>query len=678
VIARAVAALSADGAHDRAFTLHRQWLESRTHALDAQASLQAARLAVAAGNFAECARFANEALARGQSSEDARLVGEAALVLGTNLRPAIVDRQLVRALEDALARLSRDPQADPALRCRVRARLSAALQPAIDFNVPVAMARIAIEEARALADPLLIRDVLFVAGSTLTSSVPPLETCEMASELFERARASDDVPLMLRAQVRRIMHRIELGKLEVFGKEIDDLLLLAESVGLPALMWRPLLVGSLRALAQGNFAESERLLGEVEELGKLTDDPALSFGLLAHTGMRATLVEDEAGIRASREAYAHMLPQTGPQPGIRAQLMAYVALRLGERAAAARELDELMRIVSASPDAFLPAVAGEVAALTGSAEQCRVVHGVLEPLRDEWLVSSQVDFAFGGPIERVLGLLESALGEHDQAIESFAHAREQCARHGLRPWMARIDLELGRVQLAAGRPADARTTLARALEIADALPVPLTAQRVRNELQTLQAAGSTAPPPATASTPDAASQPKSQVLLTQQGDVWRARYADREVLLKDSRGIQLLARLITSPGERVHALALSSDEGAALGESSAGAALDVTALKRYRTRLAELDDEIATAESMDDAARAERLHAEREALTAELRRAVGLGGRLRKVGSVTERARVNVTRRVREAIARVAEAHPELGRYLTDAIRTGTYCSFRP
>ena len=75
--------------------------------------MQAARLAVAAGNFAECTRFANEALARGQSSDDAALVGEAALVLGTNLRPAIVDRQLVRALEDALSRLSRDPHADP-------------------------------------------------------------------------------------------------------------------------------------------------------------------------------------------------------------------------------------------------------------------------------------------------------------------------------------------------------------------------------------------------------------------------------------------------------------------------------------------------------------------------------------------------------------------------------------
>jgi hypothetical protein len=87
---------------------------------------------------------------------------------------------------------------------------------------------------------------------------------------------------------------------------------------------------------------------------------------------------------------------------------------------------------------------------------------------------------------------------------------------------------------------------------------------------------------------------------------------------------------------------------------------------------------LTIAERTDDDARAARIETERAAITSELRRAVGLGGRLRKVGSTTERARVNVTRRLKDAIARVQEAHPELGNYLTEAIRTGTYCSFRP
>jgi hypothetical protein len=33
---------------------------------------------------------------------------------------------------------------------------------------------------------------------------------------------------------------------------------------------------------------------------------------------------------------------------------------------------------------------------------------------------------------------------------------------------------------------------------------------------------------------------------------------------------------------------------------------------------------------------------------------------------------------VRAAIRRLAELHPELGRHLANAVRTGTWCSYRP
>jgi len=37
-----------------------------------------------------------------------------------------------------------------------------------------------------------------------------------------------------------------------------------------------------------------------------------------------------------------------------------------------------------------------------------------------------------------------------------------------------------------------------------------------------------------------------------------------------------------------------------------------------------------------------------------------------------------VQRRLKEAIGRIAELDPALGRYLEQAVRTGTYCCFRP
>ena len=112
-------------------------------------------------------------------------------------------------------------------------------------------------------------------------------------------------------------------------------------------------------------------------------------------------------------------------------------------------------------------------------------------------------------------------------------------------------------------------------------------------------------------------------------------------------------------------------------ESDAGEVVDAKAVAAYRARLSKIDEALAAAEVRSDGRRMEQYRREREALVAEVTRAVGLGGRLRKVGSATERARINVTRRLKDAIARIAEASPELGRHLELAIRTGTYCSYR-
>ncbi len=81
---------------------------------------------------------------------------------------------------------------------------------------------------------------------------------------------------------------------------------------------------------------------------------------------------------------------------------------------------------------------------------------------------------------------------------------------------------------------------------------------------------------------------------------------------------------------------------------------------------------------MADDERAAQAEAERDYLARELARAVGLGGRDRRVGSASERARAGVTRAIRQAMTRVHEYHPALGEHLNRAIRTGTYCAYLP
>jgi hypothetical protein len=43
-----------------------------------------------------------------------------------------------------------------------------------------------------------------------------------------------------------------------------------------------------------------------------------------------------------------------------------------------------------------------------------------------------------------------------------------------------------------------------------------------------------------------------------------------------------------------------------------------------------------------------------------------------------ERARVNVTRTVRQALDRILSADPDTGRYLLGSVRTGIRCVYQP
>jgi hypothetical protein len=69
---------------------------------------------------------------------------------------------------------------------------------------------------------------------------------------------------------------------------------------------------------------------------------------------------------------------------------------------------------------------------------------------------------------------------------------------------------------------------------------------------------------------------------------------------------------------------------------------------------------------------------ERDALLGELRRASGLGGRVRGMSNADERARVNVTRTLRTTLARITELAPRAGAHLTASIRTGRACRYQP
>src|SRR5216683_1949152 len=201
-------------------------------------------------------------------------------------------------------------------------------------------------------------------------------------------------------------------------------------------------------------------------------------------------------------------------------------------------------------------------------------------------------------------------------------------------------------------------------------------------------------------------------VFRREGEFWTLAYADKLIRLRDSKGLGFIVYLLRNPGTEFHSLdliggtvnpatresepekwdsesedpasaakapgrrwrATSEIQSTTLGD--AGAMLDPQSRSEYRRRRAELREELELAKHDGDIAHAEKAEVEIDALTRELSRAVGLGGRERRAGSASERARLSVTRAIKTTLEKVAENHTALGEMLARTIKTGTFCSY--
>src|SRR5260370_18690466 len=171
-------------------------------------------------------------------------------------------------------------------------------------------------------------------------------------------------------------------------------------------------------------------------------------------------------------------------------------------------------------------------------------------------------------------------------------------------------------------------------------------------------------------------------ILRQEGDDWTVGYGANAFRLKDTKGLAYLARLLRHPAVEFHVLDLAggiagqrdddetrqsahclprgdeSLEKAGIhvgGLGDAGEMLDDTAKAAYRRRLSELHEELEEAKELGNVERAEKAQQEIDALTSELSRAVGLGGRNRRAASASERAPQSVTKTIKAVGGRIVQ-----------------------
>lgn len=173
-------------------------------------------------------------------------------------------------------------------------------------------------------------------------------------------------------------------------------------------------------------------------------------------------------------------------------------------------------------------------------------------------------------------------------------------------------------------------------------------------------------------------QAKAAIAFERDGDTWVVTLGRERVRASESDGLRYLAELVARAGEEVHVTELASAVRGGDVRTAPLAALDASAKRAYRERRAELTAELAEAEERNDVGAVAKARRELEFFERELSTAVGAFGRDRPVGSSVERARVNVTMRIRKAIAKLGERAPGIGHHLQTCVRTGTFCSYRP
>jgi hypothetical protein len=564
-----------------------------------------------------CVDCAARAKRLGLAREQAR----AALTYGREVLTGRVDPRMIALLEDALAVV---PAEETLLRAKLLSRLASALMPPLSDEAlarGTAHSHEALSLARSANDvPTLLHTLLWTSRA-FGYVIPLSARVEHLAELVSLARLhGEELPLVEVAGFYA-MSLIESGRPVAGRSEAEAYVRLVESLPLPAVQWRATTMRATLAAFDGRLEEAQLHAAEMRRSAgaSAAADRTWAFFQIALAlayRERARFEEVAADVLA---LLAHA-PPLGP-------FAACAHALVGRREEARVLLQAVVDLPRGLPGILISAI---TVVLLESAELAEVFYEALlgEAPNGSFFYGPAASFPYG-PVSLVLGQLSLLRGDEERARMHLDAAIEECREMQTPPFLALAEAARARV----GQPRGA--------------------------------------PP----TPPAAPSEKG-VTLTREGDVWAVHAGTSPPFrVKHAKGLEYLQQLLATPGREIYVLMLG---GAGEGAEDAGAVLDERAKASYRERVADLEDQLHEAERLGDRGRATRAREELEAIGEQLAAAVGLGGRDRKAASNVERARVNVQRRIKEGIRRIAENDAALGRYLEATVHTGRYCVYKP
>jgi hypothetical protein len=567
---------------------------------------------------ADCAARAKHL---GLAAEQAR----AALAYGHQILSGRVDSPMVTLLEDAIAAL---PTGDRALRAQLLSRLASALIPTQSdevFSKAVGHARDAIALARETNDPGTLLRTIAWSMHALNYYVPGPERVELSSELVSLAREQGADLVLADIGGFHATTLFDTGRPVAARHEVTELESVLASLPVPSLQWKATAIRATVAGIEGRLDDARALVDELRRIGAENPHARVAWAL-----SELGLCSCKPDVERMREAAQEIRAAFAPAATLRSW-MALVDALAGNEEAARAQLKPAAELTKGLPSIL---VCGQAAVLAEAVDYARDYYDELSRTarlgRFFWGIVGGFPI---GPSQRLLGELALLFGDRELARKHFDAAIAECREIGAVPFIALCE--------------DGRA----------------------------RAGGSTSTTTPT-STATATATTTNTLSLSREGDMWLVTSSTSAPFrIKHAKGIEYLTHLLESPGRETYVLVLV---GADEAPEDAGAILDERAKRQYRQRVEDLQDQLMEAERNGDRGRAARAREELEAVAEQLASAVGLGGRDRKAASNVERARVNVQRRVKDAIKRIGEQDAALGRYLDATVRTGTYCVYRP
>ena len=625
-------------------------------------------------------------LARRLGSGD--LLARAALAFGWWVEPGKTDHYLVDLLEEAAGALRAE---ESALRARVLAHLAAELWYSGTPERRAALSLEAVEMARRVGDKRALTFALSSRHLALWGPENVEERLAVAGEVVRLATEVEDTERVLQGRAWQVVDFLEIGDIQAVDVGIALCGRLATELRQPGYLWWAAVFRGMRALLDGRFAAAEALIQEALAIGQ----HAQNENATQVFATQMFLLRREQGRLAELEpAFKGMVQQYPDIPSWRCGL-AMLYTQVGRTEEARKEFERLAR----SDFADLPrdlfwligmVLLADVCCSLGDRPRAARLYDLLLPYGERTVVTGRA-VVCAGSAAHSLGILATLGGRFTDAERHFEQALAMNGRLGARTFAAYTRHAHAAALLVRGDPVArprALALLADARATATEVGLGLLLRRIEAlEADVPELFARAADAPAEAAAPPAgAARAEQDAVFRYEGRGWTIVYDGTTCRAKEANGLRFIARLLHNPGLELHALDLVADAAGAVGHDAplrralgdAGEVLDRQARAAYRQRLQDLRERLAEAKAAGAVEAGIRLEEEIEFLTRELSRAVGLGNRARRAGSVGERARLNVTRAIKAAEETLARLNPSLGRYLRTTIRTGTFCVYRP